>query len=204
MSGRAPAALVAGLATLMVAALGGCAADKREVGHAGGTAATPVESPAVESFRSTRTYAAVAAPVRIRIPQVRVDTSLQRLGRGPHGTIAVPSRPDVAGWYAEGPRPGQPGPAVILGHVDWTNRPAVFFRLTELRPGAALYIGRADGSTAAFRVTGSSRVPKSRFPTDLVYSPTLQPTLRLVTCGGSYDRATRNYRDNVIVYAVPA
>lgn len=163
----------------------------------------PVESPAVGGFRSDRTYQAVPAPVRLRIPQLRVDTPLQRLGRTASGEIAVPSSPRVAGWYAEGPRPGQAGPAVILGHVDWSGGPAVFFRLTELRPGAAVSVVREDGSTVTFRVTGLSQVPKDRFPTDLVYSPTLQPALRLVTCGGGFDRKTRNYRDNVIAHAVP-
>jgi sortase (surface protein transpeptidase) len=193
MARRLVAVLIAALA------LAGCgeAADRRPE-------RAPVESPAVGGFRSDRTYEAVAAPVRLRIPQLRVDTPLQRLGRAADGTIGVPSRPGVAGWYAEGPRPGQAGPAVILGHVDWDGGPAVFFRLTELRPGAVVHVVREDGSTAAFRVTGLSQVPKDRFPTDLVYSPTLQPALRLVTCGGGFDRRTRSYRDNVIVHAVPA
>jgi hypothetical protein len=66
-----------------------------------------------------------------------------------------------------------------------------------------VYVDRADGSTARFRVTSKIRVPKSRFPTDLVFAPTLDPSLRLVTCGGRYDSAHRNYLDNVIVFAVP-
>jgi hypothetical protein len=160
--------------------------------------ATPL---AVDSFRSTRTYYAVAEPVRLRIPAAGIDTSLQSLGRNPDGTIAVPTDPDVAGWYAEGPRPGQQGPAVILGHVDSTDGPAVFFDLARLPRGAAVYVDLADGSSAGFRVIGLSTVPKTRFPTDSVYLPTLQPSLRLVTCGGTFDYAARHYRDNVIVYA---
>jgi sortase (surface protein transpeptidase) len=117
--------------------------------------------------------------------------------------MALPSRADRAGWYAEGPRPGQPGPAVVIGHVDWDHSPAVFFHLHDLRPGDPVYVDRADRSTARFRVIGLSQVPKSRFPTDRVFAPTLEPSLRLVTCGGSFDRATGNYRDNVIVFAVP-
>ena len=156
---------------------------------------------AIDSFRSVRTYDAVAAPVRLRIPALGITTPLQPLGRNPDGTIAVPTDPDVAGWYADGPRPGQQGPAVILGHVDSTDGPAVFFRLAQLPRGAAVYVDLADGSRTSFRVVGRSRVPKSRFPTDVVYLPTLQPSLRLVTCGGSFDYAVRHYRDNVIVYA---
>jgi len=161
-------------------------------------AATPL---VVDSFRSTRTYNAVAAPVRLRIPAAGIDTALQPLGRNPDGTIAVPTDPDVAGWYAEGPRPGQQGPAVILGHVDSTHGPAVFYDLARLPRGAAVHVDLADGRGASFRVTGLTQVSKTRFPTDSVYLPTLQPSLRLVTCGGTFDRAVRHYRDNVIVYA---
>jgi len=88
--------------------------------------------------------------------------------------------------------------------VDSTSGPAVFFHLEELRPGDAVYVDRSDGSTARFRVTGLSRVAKSRFPTDVVYSPTLEASLRLVTCGGTIDPRTRHYRDNVIAFAVPS
>lgn len=156
---------------------------------------------AIDSYRSVRTYDAVAAPVRLRIPALGISTSLQPLGRNPDGTVAVPTNPDVAGWFAGGPRPGQPGPAVILGHVDSTDGPAVFFDLARLPRGAAVVVDLADGRSTRFRVVGLVQVPKSRFPTDLVYSPTLQPSLRLVTCGGSFDYAVHHYRDNVIVYA---
>jgi sortase (surface protein transpeptidase) len=144
----------------------------------------------------------VATPVRLRIPALHVTSSLERLGLMEDGTIAVPGRPDIAGWYEEGPRPGQPGPAVILGHVDSRKTgPGIFFNLYRLKRGAAVLVDRADGSTVTFRVTEVSRVAKTRFPTDLVYTPTLQSTLRLVTCGGSFDSARGSYRDNVIVYA---
>ena len=129
---------------------------------------------------------------------------LQQLDRLPDGSVAVPDRPDIAGWYRGGPRPGQPGPAVILGHVDSRNGPGVFLHVARLTAGAAIHVDRADGSTASFHVIAVVRVPKASFPTELVYAPTLQPTLRLVTCGGSFDHARRSYRDNVIVFAAQA
>src|SRR6266700_2998086 len=156
-------------------------------------AAAPVNTPQVDRFHSIRTFDMVVEPVRLRIPALQVDTALEGLARQPDGTIAVPDNPNVAGWYDEGPRPGQPGPAVIVGHVDSGNG-----------PGAAVYVARADGITAGFRVVSVSRVPKTSFPSDLVYSPTLQPSLQLVTCGGSFDYHARSYRDNVIVYTVPS
>lgn len=161
-------------------------------------------SSAADAFRSVRTYPTVAVPVSVRIPALRLSSRLQHLGRQPDGTVAVPERPDIAGWYGDGPRPGQPGPAVILGHVDSRTGPGIFLNLSRLRPGAVVHVDRADSSTVTFRVTELSRVPKVRFPTDLVYAPTLQPTLRLVTCGGSFDEARRSYRDNVIAFAAAA
>jgi hypothetical protein len=165
-------------------------------GRAGGTA--PI---AADSFRSARTYPTAAAPVRLRIPALHVDSSVQGLGLQPDGTIAVPKRTDVAGWYERGPRPGQPGPAVILGHVDSHTGPGIFINLSTVRPGTLVRVDLADGSTAMFRVTRVERVSKTRFPTDLVYAPTLDPTLRLVTCGGSFDHSRGSYRDNVIAFA---
>jgi hypothetical protein len=170
----------------------------------GSPTAPPVAGPAplvAESFRSARGYQAVAVPVRLRIPALRVDSRLQPLGLQADGSIAVPASPHVAGWYRDGPRPGQAGPAVILGHVDSRSGPGIFAGLAGLRGGAVVRVDRADGSSVAFRVTGISRVPKDAFPTDLVYAPTLDPALRLVTCGGGFDRARGSYRDNVIAFA---
>jgi hypothetical protein len=162
--------------------------------------------PAPGTFRSVRSYADVddvAEPVRLRIPSAAVDTRLVRLGTAADRSIEVPTSFDVAGWFADGPRPGEPGPAVVLGHVDSRTGPAVFSRVATLQPDARILVDRADGSTVAFRVTGTQRVPKVEFPTELVYGPTLEPSLRLVTCGGSFDAAAGSYRDNVIVYADP-
>lgn len=155
----------------------------------------------VRNFRSTRRYEVVARPERIRIPVIGVNSPLEELGRGPEGTIEVPQDWNVAGWFAEGPRPGQRGPAVILGHVDSRSGPAVFYGLRELMPGDKILIDQRDGRTAAFIVDRTERRPKTRFPTTDVYFPTLRPVLRLVTCGGSFDESSGHYRDNVIVFA---
>ena len=153
-------------------------------------------------FRSVRAHATVALPVRLRIPAIRVDTPLLRLGLDKQGAVEAPSVWQEAGWYTGSVRPGLRGPAVILGHVDTHAAPAVFYRLAFLRPGDAVEITRADGTKVTFRVAGQQRVAKSRFPTDLVYGPTLEPSLRLVTCGGSFNKKTGHYRDNIIVSAV--
>jgi hypothetical protein len=113
-------------------------------------------------------------------------------------------QPNSAGWWAGGPRPGQVGAAVILGHVDSTTGPAVFFRLGELEAGDEVLVDRADGTTAHFLVTSLERYHKAEFPSELVYYPTVEAELRLVTCGGPFDSSTGHYRDNVVVFAAQA
>jgi len=139
--------------------------------------------------------------VQVRIPAIAVSSSLQRLAKQSDGSIATPTRWEQAGWYADGPRPGQPGPAVVLGHVDSDTGPAVFYRLGQLQPGAEVLVDRADGTTARFLVDRADVYPKNDFPAEMVYLPTLTPELRLITCTGDFDRASGHYRDNLIITA---
>ncbi|RKN51321.1 class F sortase [Micromonospora endolithica] len=141
------------------------------------------------------------APTRVRVPRIRVDSPLTVLGLDAAGAVEAPADFATAGWYGGGPVPGDPGPAVIAGHLDSRAGPAVFARLGELRPGDLVQVWRGD-RTVSFRVTGAVRVPKDRFPTEAVYGPTPAAELRLVTCGGAFDRRTGHYRDNVVVFAV--
>jgi sortase (surface protein transpeptidase) len=164
-------------------------------------AASAAAAAPADDFVSSRTYPTVAVPVRLRVPALHVNSRIVDLGLQSDGAVEVPGSTAVAGWYDKGPRPGQPGPAVILGHVDSTRGPGIFFDLYRLRAGTLIEVDRSDGSTASFRVTKVSKVAKTRFPTDLVYAPTLDPTLRLVTCGGSFDQARGSYRDNIIAFA---
>jgi sortase (surface protein transpeptidase) len=156
---------------------------------------------AARGFRVRRDYQPTPVPVRLRIPKIQVTTSLERLGRAPDGTVEVPNQFDLAGWYAPGPRPGDLGSAVILGHVDSDRGPAVFYRLRELRAGDQLTVTRADGSAVRFVVQRTRQYDKQQFPTDEVYYPTLRPTLRLITCGGQFDPADGHYQSNIIVFA---
>jgi hypothetical protein len=156
----------------------------------------------LRTFRSPQRVAAVPEPLRVRIPSLGVDSPLERLGRSRAGTVQVPAHWGRAGWYRNGPRPGEHGAAVILGHVDSPTGPAVFAGVGGLRAGARVLVVRADGSSAAFRVTRVEQRRRSRFPVQAVYWPTLRPELRLVTCGGRYDRTRGGYLSNVIVFAV--
>ena len=140
-------------------------------------------------------------PVRLVIPAIGVATRLVRLGLEADGAMAVPADFGRAGWFAEGPAPGQVGPAVIAGHVDSRTGPAVFYRLRELRPGQAVLVERADGTRLRFVVEQARSYPKASFPTADVFGPVPSAALRLITCAGDFDRARGSYRDNLVVFA---
>jgi sortase (surface protein transpeptidase) len=199
------ARLAVGVAALLLlagcAAAGGGGAEPPPAAAAQTTGSTAAGVDAARGFHSTRGYRTTPVPVRIEIPAIGVTSSLDRLGRAPDKTVQVPSRWEVAGWYAPGTRPGDPGSAVILGHVDSKSGPAVFYRLRELRRGDLVEVARADGSTVRFAVQRTEQYDKRRFPTDEVYYPTLTPALRLVTCGGEFDATAGHYRSNIIVFA---
>jgi hypothetical protein len=143
-------------------------------------------------------------PARLEIPAIGVSTPLVRLGLLADGTMEVPRDYGVAGWFSGGPMPGQLGPAVIAGHVDSRTGPAVFYRLRDLRPGDQVRVVRADGRVVRFEVESLARYPKREFPDDEVFGPVPGPVLRLVTCGGAFDRASGHYLDNLVVTARPA
>jgi hypothetical protein len=173
---------------------------------ASASAAPPASAADAAGLHAVRAAAGpVALPVRISIAAIHVQSDLLSLGQEADGSLAVPSpgpHYDQAGWYQYSPRPGAVGPAVIVGHIDSrSGGPSVFFRLGELRPHDTIEVGRADGTTAVFVVAAVRRFHKSDFPTLLVYGNTAGPELRLITCGGPFDRATGHYLDNVVVTA---
>lgn len=142
-------------------------------------------------------------PTELRIPRIGAKSSLVPLGLNPDETVEVPpvEQPMQAGWYKHARTPGEPGPAVLLGHVDGNKQPGIFFRLKELVAGDEVEVSRKDGTTARFRVSRTEQIAKNSFPTEAVYGETDVPELRLITCGGSFDQSARSYKDNIIVYA---
>jgi hypothetical protein len=140
-------------------------------------------------------------PTTISIPAIGVHARIVAVGLQADGAMQVPD-PDQVGWYRLGPRPGEGGPAVLIGHVSY-RRPAVFYHLQELRPGDEILIGQRGGVTTRFLVGRLEQHPKTALPTNRIWTKAKRPLLRLITCGGSLDRNTGHYRDNVIVYASP-
>ncbi|MGW5683730.1 class F sortase [Nonomuraea sp. NPDC003754] len=144
-----------------------------------------------------------ARPTAVYIPKLGVSAPLMELGLDARGAIENPplDHPNVAGWYRYAPVPGARGAAVITGHLDTRTGPAVFANLRSIKPGDQVQVMRADRSVAIFVVDRVEQVAKSAFPSRKVFGKVTYAGLRLVTCGGAFDRKAHSYRDNTIVYA---
>ncbi|WP_236594979.1 class F sortase [Saccharothrix sp. 6-C] len=197
MTARNRAIIAAAAAALLIAGLLATAL-LRSPGDGG-----PTGQAAGQPATSAPPQVSAAAPVEVRIQALGTRSSLIPLGLNADGTAEVPplEQPLQAGWYKHGPAPGDPGPAVLLGHVDGHGRPGIFHDLATLSPGDRVEVTRHDRTTVSFTISRVDRVAKDHFPTDAVYGETTTPQLRLITCGGAFDPATGDYRDNVIAYA---
>ncbi|MHA6792035.1 class F sortase [Pseudonocardia bannensis] len=164
---------------------------------------TPIPSPTLAAAPERPLPALPKArPVAVSVRSIGMRTDrLIDLGLTRTGEMEVPEDAVTAGWFELGPTPGEVGPAVIAAHVDYAGVPGLFTRLHDVRPGDDISVTRADGRTATFTAYRVDRFAKSRFPTQQVYGNTESPELRLITCGGAFDRASGNYLDNVVVFA---
>lgn len=191
---------IAALAALLIVGVSGCSGEVTAGPHDGPVLSAPsiVGGPVAPIPPLPG-----ADPVDVRIDAIGAESSLVGLGLNPDKTVAVPpvSQPKQASWYNLGPTPGAVGPAVILGHVNGGGEDGIFARLHELKPGDQVKVARKDGKTALFTVTKLEQTPKNSFPTLAVYGDTPGAELRLITCGGSFDKGRRSYNDNIIVYA---
>ncbi|NGO47803.1 class F sortase [Streptomyces ureilyticus] len=155
--------------------------------------------PAAEPLEGT------ARPERLVVPSLGVRAPVMVRGLDARGAIEVPpySRAGAVGWYGAGVRPGAEGAALLVGHVDTESRPAVFRRLSELRPGAEVRVIRDDGSVAEFTVDDVQVLSRDRFDARQAYGArqTGRAELRLITCGGRFDPDARAYTANVVVSA---
>ena len=189
-------------ATMMLAGCGGAgdAAAPREsaapaaVGPLAADGLQDPRAPAAEDARS-------AAPVRVRIPAIGVDSGLESLGVDGTGRLTAPGDWNTAGWFSGGVVPGDVGPAIIAGHIDSPTGPAVFLRLGDLATGDEILVTLSDGEELTFAVTAHRQTAKAQFPTSEVYSNVPVPELRLITCAGAFDSGVGHYTDNLIVYA---
>ncbi|KAB1901398.1 class F sortase [Micromonospora sp. AMSO1212t] len=154
------------------------------------SAAAPVRKPA-------------SRPVRLAVPAIKVNAPVTPVGQAKDGSVDVPplTEHDQTGWYDRGAVPGDPGRAIIVGHVDTKSGPAVFYRLRSLKPGARIQVTRADRSVVTFKVDSVEYFDKSNLPAARVYGNSGPAELRLITCGGEWVGGRTGYQDNVIVFA---
>ncbi|GGX88225.1 class F sortase [Streptomyces minutiscleroticus] len=138
----------------------------------------------------------------LSIPYLGLKAPVMGLKLNRNRELATPplDRPELVGWYEDGPSPGEPGTAVVVGHLDTKRGPAVFAGLGSLTPGRLIEARRADGRTAVYTVDAVETYEKDAFPNTKVYGPRNRPELRLITCGGSYDHKT-GYDSNTVVFA---
>ena len=185
---------VGGAAAILVAVLAQQHAPAPAAAAAGGIGPASAKGPSLHQ----------SPPLSVAIPEIGVQSKLLPLGRNKDGSMQVPnlstSASDAA-WYKYSVTPGQIGTAVIEGHVDSYDGPAVFFRLGALKPGNHIDVTLADGVTGVFRVTGVREYAKDEFPAETVYGPSDYAALRVITCGGDFDRATGHYLGSVVVFA---
>ncbi|MEW2399232.1 class F sortase [Streptomyces sp. NPDC046862] len=160
--------------------------------------ATPTAAPSASESALPR-----SVPERLSIPAIAVNAPFTQLTIGTSGQLNPPPADDtnLVGWYRDGASPGERGASIVVGHVDTTTGPAVFARLESLRPGNMVRIARADNTVASFKVDSVKAFSKEDFPNDRVYADTPSPELRLITCGGAYNKSTREYEENVVVFA---
>lgn len=192
------------LAVTLTASVTACALQADEAPEGALSARPPAVTgsaqPSAPVVRGARVAATPVLPRRLSIPAIGLDSTVEPVGLQPDGVLTVPD-PGVVGWYSGFPRPGARGPAVLVGHVDGPTGPAVFAQLAGVRRGDQVQVTGAGTASVTFRVTSVRHVTKEEFPTEQVYGATKGPELRLITCGGPYDKAAGGYRDNVVVYA---
>ncbi len=141
-------------------------------------------------------------PLFVSIPAIGANSELVELGLEADGSLQVPVDFNQAGWFRDGSVPGEKGPAVIAGHLDSVLGPAIFSKLSLLKPGDVVRILRKDSKVLTFHVTRIDNFPKEYFPSDQVYGPTDVSELRLITCGGSFNSKAHSYNGNTVVYAL--
>jgi LPXTG-site transpeptidase (sortase) family protein len=163
------------------------------------------DQPAARSARiSDLADTAVPAPRRLEIPSLDVNARVGAIGVERNGDMEVPDDVRNVGWYRFGPAPGEPGAAVIAGHVDSREQGAgAFFDLRRLAVGARVKVTNADGDVQRYDVIARRTYDKSVLPTDEVFAREGPSQLVLITCGGDFDSTAGSYRQNVVIYAQP-
>jgi sortase (surface protein transpeptidase) len=168
----------------------------------------PAHRPSAHHHQSSPTPAVATAtpspgphvPAQLVIPKINVNATVEQVGVDQYNNMAVPSKSTNVAWYKFGPMPGQAGDAVIDGHLDWYNGPAVFWSLSKLQAGDEIDIIGQDGAKLQFQVSDNQSVPYTSHPAGL-FAASGSPRLSLITCAGSWDKQKKIYSQRLIVNA---
>ena len=142
-------------------------------------------------------------PTRLLIPRINVDAAVEARGLDSNRNMDIPKNFRDVAWYRLGPAPGQPGNALINGHVNWWTGDAVFTHLAQVHTGDEITVVRADGGTVHFKVTGKTVVDANARIRSL-FEPASVATLTLITCTGVWNPLTRSNTQRLLVSAVLA
>ncbi|MBT2488078.1 class F sortase [Streptomyces sp. ISL-96] len=145
------------------------------------------------------------APRHLAVPSIGITAPVVPRGLDTSGAVDPPPyhQPSKVGWYGSGTAPGAEGAALLVGHVDTESKPAVFYHLSAARPGEKIRVTGAGGERLEFTIDDVQVFTRERFDPQKVYGPreSDRAELRLITCGGTYDKKARTYTANVVVSA---
>ena len=158
---------------------------------------TPVSPAAPRTIALTK-----SEPTHLKIESVGIDAPIDPVGKQADGTMETPPLfANLTGWYKFSPTPGEMGPSIIVGHIDTYKGPSVFYKLKDLKAGDMISVTRQDGKSVKFQVNGLEQFDQNNFPTEKVYGNIQHAGLRLITCGGTYDKKSQKYSHNTVVFA---
>jgi sortase (surface protein transpeptidase) len=191
------------LGAILAVLLSGCGQSSNP--QSGGKPASPAASASPASASPAASPSGAAqTPVRLNIPKAKVQAGVEAVGLDGQGNIGVPSAPTTVAWYNRGPAPGQPGDAILNGHVDWTTGPAVFANLRALQPGDEVTVVTQAGQQMRFRVTAAKTYDAGTQPPADLFATSGPPRISLITCTGPWDKGRKQYQQRLVVSAQAA
>ena len=161
----------------------------------------PLTANVVAVFEQKKVVLGTPLPVRIIIPKINIDATIESVGLTSQKAVGVPKGPVNVAWFDLGPRPGDKGSAIIVGHSGWKDsKPAVFDSLSKLSLGDKLYVVDEKGATTTFVVQGSQRYDPNADAPKVFISNDGKTHLNLITCEGVWDKVSKSYSKRLVVF----
>lgn len=193
------------LGAVLALALSACGQSQAPKSAPRSPSPSPPASPSASASASApASPAAAGTPTRLSVPRAKVQAPVEQVGVDGQGNIGVPSAPTNVAWYDRGPAPGQPGDAILNGHVDWTTGPAVFANLRALQPGDDVTVVTQSGQQLRFKVTASKSYDANTRPPADLFATSGPPRISLITCTGPWDVGRKQYQQRLVVSAQAA